>query len=1254
MLSKFRSEPSVGFLRRDRGDGPRRMARGRRPFLSLEMLESRVLLSTVVFTWTDRDQDNLWSNADNWNDSNGNQATSAPNSAYDQVVFTAGTSDWVDVDGNYTIGSLIVQGGSNIDLDFDADGHTLAVSQNDDHTGGYIDLDQAAGTGTLLTISNDQADWGSHDTVHADEVELSGDVTGWTTLTVNANNTLWLNDDLNTTHYVFNLYDHGLLEAPDAYFTGKDLPGVGAGDDSSIHVDGDLAVDNQLWVGGNGVVNMWVDGGFTSGTDLYIFNDSRFTAENGAYAQFFGNAHIGSPGLGYLLPAGMSSIPSGITTATGAQCTVSGGATLDLPSGGWIDMGGGHGVSLTIDSGGVVEASTVDAEAGSGGTGPQIYVSGTGSALDASEGLKLIDAGGTAPGIRIIDSATVTVSGSGSGDSFVAESVVSTSPVLVDIEYGGVLDIDSGEIGGAVMAGTPCYEGVTINGTGSQLIVHGPFVIGNNAAPATPPAVYPLLPMGVWVVIPGEPGSCTFFVDAGGHMVATNSLYPIVKNPNADIGGSGAYYLAGKFVTGGLRADVIPGDASDPTGTMTMYGVLDASSGMTLDSYLDPVSGQSSLLDVTEAATIAGTIAFYTPADTDSDAFSAGQTYTVLEAGTLSGTFSNLAPGVQALPDPADPQTPLLPILPVGLRWLATYSSTSLVLSVISIAKATDLYAYSNPDFLTYTTTQPVTFNWTNHDPGIVSSYIEVKEGDGSNSEGNYFTVGHVEGNVDTFSFGASDVWSFQTGVTYTFRVRTLTAAGAVDSDPYTFTVTNFTPDSDLSISDELANPDGDGSFFDLVDGADPEFGYGVVGKSSSGPFPDRWVQVQNSDEIEGYLAEFQGSVNADSLYLLEQKFTYDENDNPIAEPFTGTAIPDPAGYSLQKPSISAAFGEDGVLLSWEAVPGADKYYIIDESQIGTDHFIWDMSTTNTSKLITYDSLFAPHELHRNDFFAVMAVSSATGELSAASGYIDAEPAATTTILMTTVSDKAVRLTWDNNSFNEDGYDILRSDDGGTTYTRIGTAEADDAEYTDRTAVLGHAYKYEVVAYRNVGGGYLDSAASGPSASVKLAPPFAALTAPPQINDGSPSRSMVTSVTVVFNQPVTLGDGAITITQQQADGSDPVVMPIAVNNPSGDGATWVITFTDPMYVDGSLADGTYALTINAGAVTSTLTGQTGVQDQTVEFFRLYGDVSGDGAVDGTDVSIVESGSGTAGDVNGDGVVNYVDLILVYELQGDHV
>ncbi len=46
------------------------------------------------------------------------------------VEFTAGTSDWVDVDNNYTVGSLTVQGGSNIDLDFDADGHTLTVSQN--------------------------------------------------------------------------------------------------------------------------------------------------------------------------------------------------------------------------------------------------------------------------------------------------------------------------------------------------------------------------------------------------------------------------------------------------------------------------------------------------------------------------------------------------------------------------------------------------------------------------------------------------------------------------------------------------------------------------------------------------------------------------------------------------------------------------------------------------------------------------------------------------------------------------------------------------------------------------------------------------------------------------------------------------------------------------------------------------------------------------------------------------------------------
>jgi hypothetical protein len=185
-----------------------------------------------------------------------------------------------------------------------------------------------------------------------------------------------------------------------------------------------------------------------------------------------------------------------------------------------------------------------------------------------------------------------------------------------------------------------------------------------------------------------------------------------------------------------------------------------------------------------------------------------------------------------------------------------------------------------------------------------------------------------------------------------------------------------------------------------------------------------------------------------------------------------------------------------------------------------------------------------------------------------------------------------------------------------------------------------------VVAYRGTTDASLSSTA-GVSGDAKLAAPFAALKQPPEINDGSPSRSMVTSVTVVFNQPVTLGSGAITIVQQQADGSDPVVMPIAVNNPSGDGVTWVVTFTDPMYWNGSLPDGRYVLTVDAGAVTSTVTGQTGVEVQTMTFFRVYGDVSGDGTVDGTDVSIVEYGTGTAGDVNGDGVVDFTDWADVW-------
>ena len=142
---------------------------------------------------------------------------------------------------------------------------------------------------------------------------------------------------------------------------------------------------------------------------------------------------------------------------------------------------------------------------------------------------------------------------------------------------------------------------------------------------------------------------------------------------------------------------------------------------------------------------------------------------------------------------------------------------------------------------------------------------------------------------------------------------------------------------------------------------------------------------------------------------------------------------------------------------------------------------------------------------------------------------------------------------------------------------------------------------------------------------------------------------MVDSLTVVFNEPVTLASNAITLNllSQTGGASTPITL-FNLNSPDG-GTTWVLTFTDPSYIGSSLPDGAYALDVTASGVSSqglTMTGS----NPSFTFWRLYGDFTGQGVVNGTDFGILALIFGTQTnssnwyvDYNDDGVINGTDF-----------
>jgi hypothetical protein len=142
-----------------------------------------------------------------------------------------------------------------------------------------------------------------------------------------------------------------------------------------------------------------------------------------------------------------------------------------------------------------------------------------------------------------------------------------------------------------------------------------------------------------------------------------------------------------------------------------------------------------------------------------------------------------------------------------------------------------------------------------------------------------------------------------------------------------------------------------------------------------------------------------------------------------------------------------------------------------------------------------------------------------------------------------------------------------------------------------------------------------------------------------QLDDGSAQRSIIRSLTIHFNNPVTLGTGAITLTTNAG-----AVVPFTMS--SSDPQTYLLNF------NGSLPDGRYVLTVHAAGVRDS-SGQMPAADQTYSFFRFFGDFDGNGTVNSSDYFKFKSAFGTNSanpaflsqfDYDGNGTINSFDYL----------
>ena len=156
------------------------------------------------------------------------------------------------------------------------------------------------------------------------------------------------------------------------------------------------------------------------------------------------------------------------------------------------------------------------------------------------------------------------------------------------------------------------------------------------------------------------------------------------------------------------------------------------------------------------------------------------------------------------------------------------------------------------------------------------------------------------------------------------------------------------------------------------------------------------------------------------------------------------------------------------------------------------------------------------------------------------------------------------------------------------------------------------------------------------------------------LNDGSAQRSMVNRVTITFGGTAVLDPGAIELRRQDGSLVDARVSISLV----GGKTVAALTFAGTEFVGGSLADGSYTLTVRADRVHDRWgreldgdgDGAAG-GDRVDGFSRLFGDSDGDGDVDSLDRDRFRSAFGTSAtdagylwyfDFDGDGDVDGLD------------
>ena len=161
-----------------------------------------------------------------------------------------------------------------------------------------------------------------------------------------------------------------------------------------------------------------------------------------------------------------------------------------------------------------------------------------------------------------------------------------------------------------------------------------------------------------------------------------------------------------------------------------------------------------------------------------------------------------------------------------------------------------------------------------------------------------------------------------------------------------------------------------------------------------------------------------------------------------------------------------------------------------------------------------------------------------------------------------------------------------------------------------------------------------------------------------QINNGAAQRSMVTTVDLTFNQPISFASGTMSVIRRGGSAVD------LTATPSADQTNYTLTFSGAGITAGSLVDGIYDFLANVSNLRDVFgllpVGTHTDKNPTLAFHRLFGDSDGDKDVDSVDSLRFRQSQGSVlgqpayqwyFDFDGDSDIDSVDSLHFRNRQG---